>query len=83
MKTTTIQKWGNSYAVRIPVEEIERFHLSEGQSVLVRQARDGKSISITPASARDLTLGELASRITVENKHSVFDWGSAVGREVW
>lgn len=38
--TTTIQKWGNSLAVRIPKETARRLALKEGSGVVVREDRD-------------------------------------------
>lgn len=38
--TTTIQKWGNSLAVRIPKGVIRRLALKEGSDVVMREDRD-------------------------------------------
>jgi len=35
--TTKVQKWGNSLAVRIPKEMIQRLALKEGSGILVRE----------------------------------------------
>ena len=37
---TTIQKWGNSFAVRIPKELVLNLALKEGSSVVVREDTD-------------------------------------------
>lgn len=38
--TTTIQKWGNSFAVRIPRELVRRLALRAGSGVIVCEERD-------------------------------------------
>lgn len=38
--TTTIQKWGNSLAVRIPKELVRRLALREGSGVIIREEHD-------------------------------------------
>mgnify|MGYP001597695078 CR=1 FL=1 len=48
---TTIQKWGNSLAVRIPKELIRRLALKEGSGVVVREERE--AIIIRPQRLTD------------------------------
>ena len=38
--TTTIQKWGNSLAVRLPKEIIRQLALKQGSGVVVRHDKD-------------------------------------------
>ena len=38
--TTKVKKWGNSFAVRIPKELVERLALKEGSGVVVREERE-------------------------------------------
>jgi antitoxin MazE len=83
MKTTTIQKWGNSYAVRIPRETVDSMDLTEGQAVQIEETVDGKSLTITPSPQAALSLESLLSRITPENRHQETVWGNPVGKEVW
>jgi antitoxin MazE len=83
MKTTTIQKWGNSYAVRIPRDAVESMSFTEGQPVHIEAAVDGKTLTITPSTQASLSLESLLSRITPQNKHTETDWGDIVGKEVW
>ena len=83
MNTTTIQKWGNSYAVRIPKSAMDKLHLRSGNTVTIRESAKGGELSIVPIKLRTQTLSEMLSRITDENRHGEIDWGSAVGNEVW
>lgn len=83
MNTTTIQKWGNSYAVRIPKAAIRSLNLRAGNSVEVREAVHNGTLSIVPVRRGKVSLSEMLSRITNENRHGEVDWGCAVGKEVW
>ncbi len=81
--TTTIQKWGNSYAVRIPKEVVMKLHLKEGQAVTIEAEADGRSLSVTPTTSSEQSLNEMVSLITPENRHTETDWSTPVGREIW
>jgi len=83
MNTTTIQKWGNSYAVRLPKNSLRKLNLSAGSSVEIREAIRGETLSIVPVRHRAASLTEMAARITKKNSHHAADWGRAKGREVW
>jgi len=80
--TTTIQKWGNSCAVRLPQEILRKLNLQEGCDVEIRENVRG-AITIVPAPRRALTLDQMVAGITKENQHSLVDWGKPVGSEVW
>jgi antitoxin MazE len=77
---TTIQKWGNSLAVRIPRPFAEEINLQENTTVDLT-VRMGK-LMIAPA-APVLTLESLVERITDENRHDEVETGPRVGKEVW
>ena len=83
MNTTTIQKWGNSYAVRIPKKAMVKLNLRAGNTVSIRESAHGSALSIVPIKLHKHTLSEMLSRITDENRHGETDWGDAVGNEVW
>lgn len=84
MSTTTIQKWGNSYAVRLPKASMRKLNLLAGHSVEIRESSRGGALSIVPVKPRNKhTLSEMLSRITDENRHGEVHWGAAVGNEVW
>jgi len=78
--TTKIQKWGNSYAVRLPKAIIERMGLSVGREVTITE--QGESFSVTPATKEE-TLTQMVSRITPASRHNTVDWGEPVGKEIW
>lgn len=77
---TTIQKWGNSLAVRIPRPFAEEIHLQENTTVDLT-IRSGKLV-IVPAEPV-VTLESLVEQITNENRHDEIETGRRVGNEVW
>jgi antitoxin MazE len=77
---TTVQKWGNSLAVRIPRPFAEEVNLSENSAVDLT-VRGGKLV-IVPA-APEITLAVLVANITEANRHDEIETGNPVGNEVW
>jgi antitoxin MazE len=78
---TTIKKWGNSLALRIPKALAEEaglyYELSVELSLL-----DGKLV-IAPIEPPQLDLEAMLEQITEDNLHSEVNVGPAVGQEVW
>ena len=82
MKTTSsVKKWGNSLAVRIPTAIVQDLGLFENSSIQI--VSDGISVTIQPKTLKKATLNELVAGITTKNLHSEVDWGSPVGKEIW
>jgi len=77
---TTVQKWGNSLAVRIPRPFADEVNLEENSTVDL-SVRGGKLV-IVPAEP-ELTLDMLVEAITDENKHEEVETGKGVGLEIW
>jgi antitoxin MazE len=77
---TTIQRWGNSLAIRIPKAFAEQARLGEDSDVDI--SVDGDRIIVAPAK-REWRLDELVARITPSNKHKESPWGEAQGKESW
>jgi antitoxin MazE len=78
---TTIQKWGNSLAVRIPKAFVKEAHVAHGTPVDLSVA-DGK-IVIAPRTGPEYRLEDLLKGVTKRNLHAEVETGDAVGREVW
>ena len=78
---TRIKKWGNSLALRLPVEITSQ--LSLGEDSLVTLSLANHALSIKPATKKNGRLEELVARINSINTQSPLDWGEPVGREVW
>ncbi len=78
---STIAKWGNSLAVRIPQHLIREIQLTEGTEVELVVV-DGNLV-MKPRSRRRYSLDELVAAITPENCHPEVNSGATVGNEVW
>jgi antitoxin MazE len=78
---TTVSKWGNSLAVRIPLAIAKQAGIGEGDSVALALDGDG-GIALRPTRRR-YELAELVARITPENRHRETDWGPPQGEESW
>ncbi|MBI5842099.1 MAG: AbrB/MazE/SpoVT family DNA-binding domain-containing protein [Chloroflexi bacterium] len=78
---TTIQKWGNSYAVRIPKSFIKEVGLDYRTDVEL-SLEDGKLI-IKPILEETISLDDLLARVNSRNLHTSVDTGEPVGNEVW
>jgi antitoxin MazE len=78
---STISKWGNSLAVRIPQAIARQASLNEGDCVAL--ALDSEGGIILRPTRRRYELSELVSRITPKNRHRETDWGRPRGEESW
>jgi antitoxin MazE len=78
---TTVSKWGNSLAVRIPQAIAKEARLSEGDCLALDLDRDGAIV--LRSARRRYELSELVSKITPGNRHQETDWGQPQGKESW
>ncbi len=76
----TIQKWGNSLAIRIPQTLAGQLEVEEGASVELR-VREGELV-MRPVRSKKLSLGELLKDCRRCQLHGETDFGPDVGREV-
>lgn len=80
--TATVQKWGNSLAIRLPKLVAAKGHLRQGMTVQLEQTDRG--LLIRPAlPKRRPTLKSLLVRYKGPNPHGEFDFGAPVGTEIW
>jgi len=82
--TTTIRKWGNSQAVRLPKSILESLLLKENDPVEIIAEKD--SIIIRKAVRKRRANKSLEERFaSYDGKHtfSEHDWGEPIGKEVW
>ena len=77
---TSIQRWGNSLAIRIPKAFAAQAQLSENSDVEI--SLEGDRIVLTPAR-RQWPLDELLQGITPSNVHGEIHWGEKRGKETW
>lgn len=78
---TTIQRWGNSLAVRIPKLLAEETALGEGDEVTLLADED--RIVVERPQPHPLRLADLLDGVTKTNRHGAVDYGKPVGREAW
>lgn len=77
---TTIQRWGNSLAVRIPKPFALQASLEENSEVDI--SVEGDRIVVSPAT-KEWKLEELLAGITRRNSHAETTWGDEAGGEAW
>jgi antitoxin MazE len=77
---TTIQKWGNSQAIRLPRSILEKTGLEEKDKVelIVKEG----SIVIVPTK-KHLTIRERAADYDGDYKPTEWDTGKPTGKEIW
>jgi len=78
---STIQKWGNSLAIRIPKSFANEIELTQGTEINLIMFEN--KIQIEPIKKKQLSLVDLLSRVTDDNIHEEIDTGIPVGKEVW
>jgi antitoxin MazE len=75
-----IKKWGNSLALRLPKTLADHYGIKDGGHIEISLEKD--YIKIKPIGKLKISLKDLLSKITDENKHNEIDWGFAVGNEI-
>ena len=80
MYSQVVEKWGDSFILRIPNMLAQKAHLKEGTNVGI-SVSEGKLV-VTPKPQK-YNLEELLAGVTPENLHAEVDTGSEVGCEVW
>lgn len=77
--TSTVQKWGNSLAVRIPKEMADHKDFNNGTVVKITETKDGVKIILKKKKV-EYKLSDLLRKCTPENQHDPIDFGFA-GKE--
>ena len=77
---TTIQKWGNSLAVRIPSNFAKEINLKKGARINIKKEQN--KLIIIPKRNKML-LADLLVKINKQNLHKEIDTGEKVGNEIW
>lgn len=71
----TVQKWGNSLAIRIPKDVADLIAIKQGSEVELSVV-DNEKITLVPKNKRKkYSLDELLSKITQDNRHNEIDFG--------
>lgn len=77
---TTIQKWGNSLAIRIPKSFASETKINNGTKVdlLIKN----NQLIISPIEKEKYSLDAFLSEITDSNIHNEVDFGEPMGEEL-
>lgn len=75
-----IQKWGNSFALRIPKKLAEDAKFEQGSEVDL--SLDHGNLVAKPVR-RKYRLADLVARIKPSNRHAETPWGRARGKEAF
>jgi len=80
----TIQKWGNSHAVRLPKAILDELMMRENDTIEITSKDD--NILIKKASRKRIakkTLEERFAGYAGGYECVEYDWGKPVGKEAW
>lgn len=77
---TTVQRWGNSLAIRIPKAFAAQAQLEEDSSLEI--SIEGERIILAPPR-RQWQLDDLVRKISQKNIHRETEWGVRKGEESW
>lgn len=78
---TTIQQWGNSLGVRIPIGLARDAGVQRGTAVEIRVERN--RLVLRPLARKSYLLADLLRGVRPVNRHGEVDAGHPVGREAW
>jgi len=77
---TTVQKWGNSLAVRIPASFCKEMDLSAGSLVEINSVNH---LLVFKPLKKKYNLTELMGMVNETNLHHEVETGETKGREIW
>lgn len=75
-----LQKWGNSYGVRIPKSLLDSLGLKENDLIKLEQ-EDNKITMVKKKNS--LSLKERFNNYEGENLSKDFEWDDPKGKEIW
>jgi antitoxin MazE len=78
---TSVQRWGNSLALRIPRSFAAETRIDEGTEVEL-SLKSG-ALVIRPVVRKKHDLSDLLRRVTPANRHEAIQTGKVEGKEVW
>ena len=80
MYSQVVEKWGESFILRIPNQLAQKAHLKEGTDVRISVSEGRLVVAPKP---KKYNLEELLAAVTLENLHAEVDTGNSVGCEAW
>jgi antitoxin MazE len=78
---SSIQRWGNSLAVRIPRSFATEIGVEQGSAIELF-LEEGRLV-VSPVSGPRWQLEELLAAVTEENRHGEIEVKGPLGREAW
>lgn len=73
---TTVQKWGNSLAVRIPKDVAEKVKIHQGSEMEIRVLNNDGTIMLVPKKQpKRYSLEDLLAQCKSKNRHAEIDFG--------
>ncbi|NBU23479.1 MAG: AbrB/MazE/SpoVT family DNA-binding domain-containing protein [Actinobacteria bacterium] len=78
--SSSIGRWGNSAAVRLPAVVLQQAGLALNDQIDIRVSSGKVTLQAKPK--QDLSLDQLLDLITKENLHTEVDFGRPVGKEL-
>jgi antitoxin MazE len=73
---TTVQKWGNSLAIRIPKDVADKVKIYQGSEIEMRVFEKDGTITLAPKKQqKKYSLEELLSQCKANNRHDEIDFG--------
>ena len=76
-----LQKWGNSYGIRIPSIFLKELNIKENDKINIEQIED--KIIISKSKKQKVSLKEMFSKYKGHNQSKEFTWDEPVGKEIW
>lgn len=74
---TTVQKWGNSLAIRIPKDVAERVEIQQGSEMEMKVVGNEGIITLVPKKQqKKYSLDELLAQCKPEYRHDDIDFGT-------
>ena len=76
-----LQKWGNSYGIRVPKNILDSLNIKSNDILNIKQEED--KIVITKSNKNKISLEELFNKYKGDNLSKEFCWDENIGSEIW
>lgn len=76
-----LQKWGNSFGIRIPITLLKELHLKENEILKLEKEED--RIVISKSKTEKISLAKRFETYHGKNLAKEFEWDEAKGKEIW
>ena len=77
----TVQKWGNSLALRIPKTVAKQVNVRKGSRM--DMSLTANKIILSSSDVKEYSLHALLKKANKKNLHGEVSFGKPVGKEVW